>query len=283
MLSFFCQDCIVAHKIYFCILQLEFVFDIEITEKLIHYVYQPTKVCGGDEFIRVLGVVKMESVLYPTAQSLVIENAKSYFEHVLYNEYDMSCQNQVQRRLGCADTRVSCVAACDKVNECEREHAEYVALSKKRMKELSDKMETEMMYFRNLTALVTVQEASIVTHDVELEKLKLQRYIEETSADIVAQLGSTCREIFDVFIKQLFLTAFGAVIDYNELQLVAQHIAVLVNTMIQVRVLGYLLSRDQVLKMYVSLYPDGPVDFSLNPTYPPFHLFGETDFENFKL
>ena len=87
-------------------------------------IYQPTKVCNGDKFIPILGVVNVEGVLYPTAQSLVMENVKSDFEHVLYNEYDMSCQNQVQRRLGCADTRASCVAACDKVNECKRKHAE---------------------------------------------------------------------------------------------------------------------------------------------------------------
>ena len=52
--------------------------------------------------------------------------------------------------------------------------------------------------------------------------------------------------------------------------------------MIQGRALGYSLSRDQVLEMYVALYPDGPVDFSKNPTFFPFHLFGETDFGNFE-
>ena len=52
--------------------------------------------------------------------------------------------------------------------------------------------------------------------------------------------------------------------------------------MIQVRALGYSLSRDQVSELYVALYPDGPVDFPLNPTYSHFHLFGETDFENFE-
>ena len=139
------------------------------------------------------------------------------------------------------------------------------------------------MHFRNLNASRVVQEASIVTHDVELEKLRIQRQIEDASADIVGQLDSSRRESFDLYLRRLFLAPFAAAIDCNELQLVAQRIAVLVNTMIHVRALGYSLTRDQVLVIYGILYPGGPVDFLSNPNFVHCQLVGkETDYENFE-
>ena len=75
------------------------------------------------------------------------------------------------------------------------------------------------MHFRNFNVLIAVQEASIVTHDIELEKLKLQLHIEDTSTDIVAQLGSSRWELFDVFIKKnsfwLLLVLLSIVMNYS--------------------------------------------------------------------
>ena len=81
-------------------------------DSLFPYAYQATRVIDADEFVRVLSVVNLEGVLYPTAQSTAMESAKSDFEHGQYNEYDMSCENQVQRRIDCANTRISSDAAC---------------------------------------------------------------------------------------------------------------------------------------------------------------------------
>ena len=252
--------------------------------ELIYLGYQVTKICTDEEFKQLKGVVNMTHVMFPTVDSTVMENAKNDFEPVPHNEYETSRKVQVQRRMVCADTVAYRIAAGVEVNKCKRKYAEDGSGSKKRMKELNDLMKAQRMHYRNLTALVVGQEESIVTHDVELVDLKYKQHIEDSSARCVVELGSSRQKIFNDFLVKLFLIAVvgDGVIACNELQLVAQRIAVLVTTLIHVRALGFSLSRDQVSVLYTDLYRI-PVEFSVNhPTYSHLQLFGDTDFENFE-
>ena len=252
--------------------------------ELIHLGYQGTKICNAEEFKQLRGIVNRTHVMYPTVESIVMENAKSDFEPVPHNEYETSRKVQVQRRMVCEDTVAYRIAAGVEVNKCKRKYAEHGSGSKKRMKELNDLMKAQRMHYRNLTALVVGQEESIVTHDVELVDLKYKQHIEDSSARCVAELGSSRKKSFNDFLVNLFLVAIvgNGVIACNELQLVAQRIAVLVNTLIHVRALGFSLSRDQVSVLYTDLYRI-PVEFSVNhQTYSHFQLFEDTDFENFE-
>ena len=142
-------------------------------EQSIHFGYQRTKICDGNEFICLRGIINMQDVLYPTVQSVVTEN-RVILKLFLIMSMIHRVKIKFSARLVCEDTVASWFAAGVKVSKCKRKYAKHVACSKKRMKELSALMETEMMHYSNLTALVVVQEASIVTHDVKLANLQLQ-------------------------------------------------------------------------------------------------------------
>ena len=237
-------------------------------ELFIPYEYQPTTVLGNDKFLCVLRVVKEEGDLFPISQSIALENAQSDF----------------QRRAGVASTHAASDTVCEKVNECKRKLAEYVALSTQKISKLRGDLETEMMHFENLNALRVKQKASIATHDVGLEELIKQQQIEDTSVDIVAQFRSSSRDSYDSCLKGLFLVPFNAAIDCNELQLVAKHIfVVLIHAMNHVCALGHSLTYEQVLLIYDVLHPGDPGDFSSNPNFCHFELFEKgTDYENFE-
>ena len=87
---------------------------------------------------------------------------------------------------------------------------------------------------------------------------KHHQNIEIYSARYVAEFQSSRTKGFTDLLANIFLAGVGviAVTACNELQLVAQRIAVLVQTLIHVRAIGLSLSLDQVTEMYEALYPD---------------------------
>ena len=225
----------------------------------IDFGYQCPNKCNDEQFRKLLGsILNRTDVMYPTMDSVVTENTTSDLEPIPNNEYVMSLQDQIQRRLVRDDTVASCVAAGDQVRNYKRKYAEHGTGPKKRMKEEEDLMKAVRANYRKLSALVVTQEESVATYDVKLTDLKHHQNIEIYSARCVAEFQSSRTKGFTDLLENLFLAGVGvnAVTACNELQLVAQRIAVLVQTLIHVRAIGLSLSLDQVTEMYEALYPD---------------------------
>ena len=61
--------------------------------------YQPAKICGNRDFLRILGMTDLPITLYPTGLTDVMESAHSDFERVHPNEFDTFTCKQDERRV----------------------------------------------------------------------------------------------------------------------------------------------------------------------------------------
>jgi len=145
-------------------------------------------------------------------------------------------------------------------------------------------LEKEKVELVSLNDTVVIQEQFIVDCEVSLEQLRLEQYIDDTSAASIKVFKANMEKSRDVMLEGQFLVAFGAGAGIHciELLLVTKHFIELTKQMIHVCALGYSMSREQVSKLYTSLHSGLPVDFSKNDLYN--HLFpGESDYERFGL
>mmetsp|Transcript_26774 Transcript_26774/g.30082 ORF Transcript_26774/g.30082 Transcript_26774/m.30082 type:complete len:188 (-) Transcript_26774:450-1013(-) len=184
-------------------------------EDLLENEYQLAKVCDDEVFRRILNLHDLPSTLYPTAQSFVMESAKSDFERVPFNQFDSSACEQTKRRIDCDDARASLVGVQYEVADCKRKLDDFIVSSQKELKELGDSLEEKRVEFCNLDNSLTVEEQCIVTHEGELDQLRLQRYIDDTSAGIVGALDTAREKEYDDSIKDQFLVVFGPNDDIN--------------------------------------------------------------------